>query len=119
MGKNKKRKAKSLYAIQENQLVIQQDIQKLPVQIQNLYPSLKQLLSTNPLQTNQYFPNHALKGDLANYRALEIDWGDCAYRLIYRVVESPFPKTVRIISFDEHDPAYDSAKQRLRSSKSK
>ena len=70
------------------------------------------------LQTNQYFPNHSLKGDLANYRALEIDWGDFAYRLIYRVIESPFPKTVRIISFDEHDPAYDSAKQRLRSSKS-
>ena len=119
MGKNKSRKVKSLYAIQENQLVIQQDIPKLAVPIQKLYPSLKQLLSTSPLQTNQYFPSHALKGDLANYRALEVDWDDSAYRLIYRVVDSPFPKTVRIISFDEHDPAYDSAKQRLKASKSK
>ena len=57
VGKNKSRKAKSLYAIQENQLVIQQDIPKLPVPIQKLYPCLKQLLSTNPVQTNQYFPN--------------------------------------------------------------
>jgi mRNA-degrading endonuclease YafQ of YafQ-DinJ toxin-antitoxin module len=118
VGKNKSRKAKSLYAVQENQLAIQQDIPKLPIQLQALYPSLKQLLSINPLYTSQ-FPNHALKGDLANYRALEVDWDDSAYRLVYRVVDSPFPKTVRIISFDEHDPAYDSAKERLRASKSK
>ncbi len=39
VGKNKSRKAKSLYAIQENQLVIQQDIQKLPVQLQTVSQS--------------------------------------------------------------------------------
>jgi mRNA-degrading endonuclease YafQ of YafQ-DinJ toxin-antitoxin module len=92
---------------------------KLPLELQQVYPSLKQFLSTSPLNTNPHFPSHALKGDLANYRSLEIDWGDRVYRLIYRIIESPFPKTVRIISFDEHDPAYDAAKQRLKSSKSR
>jgi hypothetical protein len=49
VGKNKSRKAKSLYAIQENQLVILQDIQKLPVPIQKLYP-----VSNNFYQQIQY-----------------------------------------------------------------
>jgi hypothetical protein len=49
VGKNKSRKAKSLYAIQENQLVIQQDIPKLPVPIQKLYP-----VSNNFYQQIQY-----------------------------------------------------------------
>jgi mRNA-degrading endonuclease YafQ of YafQ-DinJ toxin-antitoxin module len=57
------------------------------------------------------FPNHALTGKLKDYRTLE-DWEGISYRLVYRVYESPTPKRVLVVSFDEHDPAYEKAKQR-------
>nr|WP_232225077.1 hypothetical protein [Dactylococcopsis salina] len=55
------------------------------------------------------FPNHALKGKLRGYRALEIDGEGVAYRLVYRVYEQPSPRRVLVISFAEPDPAYEKA----------
>lgn len=57
-------------------------------------------------------PNHTLTGELLGCRALEIDWDGTAYRLVYRIYESPAPRRVLVLSFDEHDPAYDKAKAR-------
>lgn len=58
------------------------------------------------------FPSHFLTGQLTGCRALEIDWTGTSYRLVYRVYESPAPRRILILSFDEHDPAYDKAKAR-------
>jgi len=72
------------------------------------------------LQTEPYkcegFPHHALKGELAGYYALGIEWegNPNAFRLVYRIYDKPAPRTVAIISFDKHDPAYDKAKNRAR-----
>jgi hypothetical protein len=53
-----------------------------------------------------------LVGKLKGCRALEIDCNGLAYRLIYRIFEKPTPKRVLILSFAEHDDAYEQAKQR-------
>ncbi|WP_242018512.1 hypothetical protein [Pseudanabaena sp. FACHB-1998] len=57
-------------------------------------------------------PSHDLRGDLKNYRALELDHDGVCYRIVYRVYESPSPKRVHVISFAEHDLAYAVAKLR-------
>ncbi len=49
--------------------------------------------------------NHKLRGTLRNHRALEVDWEGVAYRLVYRIYETPAPKRVVILSFAAHDPA--------------
>lgn len=54
-------------------------------------------------------PNHALRGQLRGYRALEIDWEGTAYRLVYRVYEALTPRRVVVLSFAEHDRAYERA----------
>lgn len=56
--------------------------------------------------------SHSLKGRLKSYRALEIDWNQTSYRLVYRVYEKPAPKRVLILSFAEHDEAYRRATER-------
>jgi hypothetical protein len=37
------------------------------------------------------------------------------YRLVYRIYEKPAPRRVVILSFGEHDPAYENAKRRKKS----
>ena len=58
------------------------------------------------------FPSHSLIGKLRGFRALEIDWNQISYRLVYRIYEKPSPQRVIIVSFAEHDDAYFLAKQR-------
>jgi len=70
------------------------------------------ILKTDPYNCGG-FPNHALKGKLKGYRALEIDWNGVAYRLVYRIYEKPSPRQVLVISFAEHDPAYAKAVARV------
>ncbi|MDJ0689275.1 MAG: hypothetical protein QNJ41_12270 [Xenococcaceae cyanobacterium MO_188.B32] len=43
---------------------------------------------------------------------MEIDWNRISYRLVYRIYKKPAPKRVFILSFAEHDPAYEKAKNR-------
>lgn len=62
------------------------------------------------------FPTHFLKAKLRGYRALEIDWNGVAYRLVYRIYEKPSPRRVLLISFAEHDPAYEKAVARVKKS---
>ncbi|MDB9524673.1 hypothetical protein PN498_01620 [Oscillatoria sp. CS-180] len=73
----------------------------------------QRVLSLDPITTKN-IPNHSLKGKLANYRALEIDWNGIAYRLVYRIYDSPAPRRVDVLSFAEHDPAYERAIERRR-----
>jgi len=37
-----------------------------------------------------------------------------AYRLVYRIYEKPSPRRVLVISFAEHDPAYEKAVARVK-----
>jgi hypothetical protein len=102
---------KSNYLFQKHPKIESEDLPALPTELQEDFRELYQpILMTEPCRCGA-FPNHALTGKLKDYRTLE-DWEGISYRLVYRVYESPTPKRVLVVSFDEHDPAYEKAKQR-------
>jgi len=104
---------RSKYLFQTHPKVETEDLSTLPHRLERDFWEIYQLiLKVDPYRCGG-FPNHALKGRLKGYRALEIDWNGVAYRLVYRVYEKPSPRRVLIISFAEHDPAYDKAIARL------
>lgn len=94
--------------MQLHQGVRQQDLTELPGLLQGDLSRYQQVLSLDPYETRRV-PNHSLKGELAGYRALEIDWNGVAYRLVYRIYDAPAPRRVLVLSFAEHDPAYERA----------
>lgn len=90
-----------------------EDLPKLPAELQEDYEAIyKPILRLEPYGCGG-FPSYQKKGNLSGYRALEIDWNGISYRLVYRVYESPAPKRVFVVSFGEHDLAYDNAKKRI------
>ena len=99
------------YKVQLHQAVLQKDLPDLPSSLQTDFHRYQQVLSINPQQPRR-IPHHSLKGQLAGYRALEIEWNNVVYRLVYRIYDSPAPKRVLILSFAEHDPAYEKAIER-------
>ena len=103
----------SKYEVQVHPLVYSQDLLGLPEQLQDEFPFYQQILTIIP-QNPSRVPSHNLKGRLTDYRALDIEWegNPNAYKLVYRVYEKPAPRRVVIISFAEHDLAYDRAKER-------
>jgi len=92
-------------------LVGVEDLPLLPEFLQNDLAKYQFVLAIDAVQT-QGVPSHDLQGDLRHYRALEIDYNGVCFRLVYRVYESPTPKRVQVISFAEHDLAYERAKER-------
>ncbi|HEY9812831.1 MAG TPA: hypothetical protein V6D31_04755 [Candidatus Sericytochromatia bacterium] len=103
---------KSNYLLKIHPKVNDEDLPVLPTELQEDFSEIyKPILMIDPYRCGG-FPNHALTGRLKDYRSLEIDWVGVSYRLVYRVYESPAPKRVFIISFDEHDLAYEKAKER-------
>ncbi len=92
--------------------VIKEDFPLLPMELlEDFVNVIKPLLQLDPLNFCGTYSSHALLGELQGYRALEIDL-DKVYRLVYRIYEKPAPHRVVILSFGEHDPAYENAKQR-------
>jgi len=104
---------KSRYQVRVHPAVEREDLVTLPNQLQKDFSGYQLALARDPYQ-KRGVPNHALKGKLMGYRALEIDWNGIAYRLVYRIYEKPSPRRVLVISFAEHDPAYDKAIARLK-----
>lgn len=102
---------KKRYQVKLHNLLIPNDLPALPSEIRTDLTQYQKVLSLNPYQTKG-IPSHNLTGDLSGYRALEIDWNGISYRLVYRIYDKPAPKRVLIVSFAEHDPAYEKAKQR-------
>ena len=102
---------KKRYQIKLHNLVTLADLSNLPSQLKQDLPQYQKVLSLNPYETKG-IPNHSLMGDLRGYRALEIDWNGISYRLVYKKKKKPTPKRVFILSFAEHDLAYDLAKER-------
>ncbi|WP_026072787.1 hypothetical protein [Nodosilinea nodulosa] len=96
------------YVVQLHQEVTQQDVLDLPLSLRRDLSRYQQVLSLDPVKSRAV-PNHKLKGELSGYRALEIDWNGVAYRLVYRIYDSPAPRRVVVLSFAEHDPAYERA----------
>jgi hypothetical protein len=99
---------KSRYLVTLHLGITQQDLPELPPNLQQDLPRYQQVLALDPYKARK-IPNHSLKGALANHRVLAINWNGVAYRLVYRVYEKPAPKRVVILSFAEHDPAYERA----------
>jgi mRNA interferase RelE/StbE len=103
---------KSRYLIKSHRLVEEQDLRELPSALQSIFADIRQSVLIADPHRCLGLPNHSLRGELTNYRALEIDWQGIAYRLVYRIYETPAPKRVVILSFAEHDPAYARAIER-------
>jgi hypothetical protein len=99
------------YQVQRHRQLNQEDLGDLPTQLQNNLAKYEQVLSLDPVNTKG-IPNHSLVGELRGCRALEINWHQTSYRLVYRIYEKPAPKRVLVLSFAEHDIAYDKATQR-------
>ncbi|MGA9381602.1 MAG: hypothetical protein WBV73_22810 [Phormidium sp.] len=105
--------AKSKYIFQIHSLVISEDLPELPLDLRTAFSDeYRSILSADPYNCKG-FPNHDLKGRLEDFRTLEIDFEGISYRLVYRVYETPAPKRVYVVSFAEHNPAYDKAKERM------
>ncbi len=102
---------KKRYQIKLHKLFSQEDLLILPVELQEDFSKYQQVLSLDPYETRGV-PSHSLTGTLRGYRALEIDGNGVSYRLVYRIYEKPAPKRVFILSFAEHDLAYEKAKER-------
>ncbi len=103
---------KSNYLFQKHSKIESEDLPALPYELQEDFRDLyKPILMADPYRCSG-FPNHTLSGKLKDYRTLEIEWAGISYRLVYCVYESPAPKHVFVVSFDEHNPAYQKAKQR-------
>lgn len=101
------------YLLQVHPLVLSEDLPDLPTILKSDFDKLfKPILQSSP-DTGGILNCHKLKGKLRGYHALEITCEDDEYRLVYRILNKPAPKRVRIISFDIHDPAYEKAKQRI------
>ena len=90
-----------------------EDLPQLPQEIQEDYETIYKRILQLYLYGYGGFPSDDKKGNLSGYRAWEIDWLGVAYRLVDRIYEKPAPKRVFIISFGEHDTAYDRAKERF------
>ena len=103
---------RSKYLFQTHALVISEDLPALPPELRTTFLNeYRPILSADPYGCSG-LPNHALTGRLRDYRTLDIDWEGVSYRLVYRVYESPSPKRVYVVSFDEHDLAYEKARER-------
>ncbi len=96
------------YKVQLHQGVTQQDLLDLPALMREDLPRYQQILALDPYKTRRV-PSHGLKGELAGRRALEITWNGIAYRLVYSIYDAPAPRRVLVLSFAEHDPAYERA----------
>jgi hypothetical protein len=99
------------YLVKIHQKINNDDLPLLPNQLKKDFPFYQQILAIDPYDTCN-LPSHNLIGKLINCRALEIDWNGMVYRLVYKIYDSPPPKRVLILSFDQHDPAYNKAKKR-------
>ena len=106
---------KPRYLLKINPLVNSEDIPALREELRADFLEVFQpILQTDPYGCDG-FPHHSLKGELTGYRALEIEWesNPNAYRLVYRIYDKLAPRRVLILSFDEHDLAYDKATARV------
>lgn len=105
--------AKSRYQLQIDNLVIKEDLPLLPIDLLEDFANvIKPLMQVDPLSFCGAYSSHKLLGQLQGYHALEIDFGNTAYRLVYRIYDKPAPRRVVILSFANHDPAYEKAQKR-------
>ena len=90
---------------------VQEDLSYLPLELQRRWQKYQQILAVDPYQMLG-LSSHDLIGKLKGCRAVEIEFDEIAYRLVYKILEKPSPKRVVILSFAEHDSAYEKAKKR-------
>ena len=105
------------YIVQPKPEVISQDLPALPPELETAFKEeYTPILAADPIKCSGY-PNHALEGRLKGYRTFDIDFNGVSYRLVYQIRDSPAPRRVVVVSFDEHDPAYEKAKMRIKKKK--
>ncbi len=97
-----------MYKLALHQHIQSEDLVLLPEELQKKFIQYQKVLKIDPYQTKG-MSSHNLQGNLKNYRALEIDFEGTSYCLVYRVYNSSSPRYINIISFGEHDLAYERA----------
>ncbi|MEB3336047.1 MAG: hypothetical protein VKJ46_01200, partial [Leptolyngbyaceae bacterium] len=111
--------ANSRYQVQIHHLIYVEDLPELSTQLERIFHVIsEEILPKYPFGCEE-FPSHILHGLLSGWNAVGFTYDDIAYRLVYRVYDSPPPKRVFIISFAEHDPAYERATSRAATKKSR
>jgi mRNA interferase RelE/StbE len=108
--------SKSKYLIKVRPQVESDDLVALPDEIRDIYRDLIEVLELDPHDCLG-LPSHSLRGLLMGCRAIEISVNE--YRLVYKIHEKPAPRRVEVLSFAEHDPAYELATERIGKSKDK
>jgi mRNA interferase RelE/StbE len=101
--------SKSRYLIKVRPQVESIDLPQLPEPIQDMYADLREVLELDPHDCLG-LPSHGLHGLLTGCRSIEISINE--YRLVYKIHEKPSPRRVEILSFAEHDLAYQLATER-------
>ncbi|MFW9263458.1 hypothetical protein [Nostoc sp. CALU 546] len=109
---------KSNFHVRIDSRVKKEDLPQLSKEMQTDFEEIfVPLLGEDPYTCKNLFPNHDLEWKLEGWKALEIDleengYREC-YRLVYKITDTNNIKTVEIISFGLHDPAYDRANERV------
>jgi len=106
-------KGKSDYRVRALQAVLDNDFPELPSYLKDeLQAFYAPLLGRDPHSLLGKASNHRLRGILQGFRAIDRIGDDESYRLVYRILDKPAPRTVWIYSFAEHDLAYERAQLR-------
>jgi len=104
----------SNFHVQNHPLIRKQDLPNLPKELQEDFDEIfLDILNEDPYDRCG-FPGHILTRDpLKGWRTFDIiDEHKIAYRLVYRIIDTPSIKRVEIVSFDSHDSAYSKAEAR-------
>lgn len=111
---------KSRYLVKAHCLVRTEDLPELPEQLrEDFEKKICGFIFVVDPHTCVGIPNHALHGELSGCKAVEIEYNDVVYRLVYHIYESPSPRRVEILSFAEHDAAYERATARVRAKRNR
>lgn len=102
------------YRVIRHPKVNSQDLPELPEKLKEALSGYERILGIDPHKCLMVIPSHNLeRGYLDGCRAIEIEYENIAYRLVYQIFDSKSAKRVEIISIAIHDPAYDRATDRV------
>lgn len=92
--------------------ISKEDLPRFPAELKDDFGDLQSILACDPCSCDGLVDSHDLERELAGCRAMEFNYLGEAYRLVYRIFDSPETMWVDVISFSHHDDAYNKAKQR-------
>ena len=103
----------SKFHVQNHPLIRKQDLPRLPKNLQEDFDEIfLEILRRDPYD-RQGLPGHVLeRPPLKGHRTFDLTVNEIAYRLVYKITDTPSIKKVDVVSFDAHDSAYSKAEDR-------